>query len=206
MGMNRFLILSLIFLLHSYKCHGAGTNHYSEKVALFLEKIKNSYIPQTFDQVMEPGKLPDINEDKKTLIGIDLNSDGVRDDLEIFINRNFKNDYERENLKSVIRRAQKLFLDYEKMTDDQILKLLSNNAVELSCLDYATETLKLPISNEFKEFKIHNVIYNTNSRLNVLNKAHRRLVGRIYGDGHGDKDLRLKCIEKIEKKYMKKRT
>ena len=51
--------------------------------------------PQVFDGELEP-RMPDDDENDKTLEGIDANKNGIRDDVEIYINRRFDDpDYRR---------------------------------------------------------------------------------------------------------------
>lgn len=191
------LIFSSIFL---NSCLG-GSDYYRDRVEPFLKDLKPNYKPQVFDGVMEPAEFPDLDEDQKTSVGIDSNHDGVRDDMEIFINRNFKYDYEREPLKGEFRRAPNLFNNYKKMNKDELIVEMSNDSEELSCINYAYEYLKLPMSPEKKKYRSSESLYNTPQREAILTYISHECTGLAYGDGRGDKKIYPNCIKKIKEKY-----
>mgnify|MGYP003640090118 CR=1 FL=1 len=63
---------------------------------------KATYTPGVYDGNPEP-PYPDLEEDVKTLEGIDADKDGLRDDLEIWINRNGKDENERNLWRMYVR-------------------------------------------------------------------------------------------------------
>ena len=139
---NRFLIFSSLALC---SCLG-GSDYYHDRVAPFLNDLKPNYKPQVFDGVMEPTEFPDLEEDQKTLTGIDSNQDGVRDDMEIFINRNFKHEIERSSLKDELRRAPEFYRTYKKMTLDQFIVYESNTSEDNTCIWSGLKRLDLTAS------------------------------------------------------------
>ena len=198
--------LSLIIaLLLTQSCLGGGSDYYRDRVEPFLKDLKPNYKAQVFDGVMEPVEFPDLEEDQKTLVGIDSNHDGVRDDMEIFINRNFKYDYERNALKGDFKRAPYYFEHYKNMTPDEKIKAESNHSEELSCLSHVYGYLKLPISPEKKKYSGIDSLYNTGKRKAALSHNYQALAGKAYGNGYGDKTIFPNCIKKIEEKYAPKK-
>ena len=136
------IVLAFVVLV-TQSCLGGGSDYYRDRVEPFLKDLKQNYKPQVFDGVMEPAEFPDLEEDQKTLVGIDSNRDGVRDDMEIFINRNFKHDFERENLKIQFKRSIYFFNNYKKMTPDEIVIYDSNTSEDAQCIGYAYRNLKI---------------------------------------------------------------
>src|SRR5204863_9037043 len=70
-----------------------------------------------FDGIVEPS-FPDEKENNKTLEGIDSNHDGVRDDIEIWINRTSEDQFV-----SMVRKSEYRYLIH-------LLELLSLNKTE----------------------------------------------------------------------------
>lgn len=191
----------IFLILFTQSCLGSGSDYYRDRVEPFLNKLKPSYSPRNFDGVMEPSVFPDLEVDQKTLLGIDSNLDGVRDDMEIFINRNFKYDYERNALKGDFKRAPYFFSNYQKMSQAELIIQESNHSEELSCLSYASGQLNLPESPEAKSYSGASSLYNTPSRKMILTYIANKCAGMTYGDGHGDKEIYPNCIKKIKDKY-----
>jgi hypothetical protein len=182
-------------------CLSGGSDYYRDRVEPFLRELKPNYKPQIVDGVMEPAVFPDLEEDQETLVGIDSNKDGVRDDMEIFINRNFKYDYEREALKGDYKRAPYYFKNYKKLTADEKVVFESNYNEEQKCLTYAYEYLKLPISPEIRKYMGTASLYNTDKRKDAFNYEYQSMSGKIYGEGYGDPKVYSSCKKRIDDKY-----
>ncbi len=202
--MKKNILLILLTSLHLSSCMG-GSDYYRDRVRPFLEELKPHYKPQMVDGVMEPSVFPDLDEDQKTLVGIDSNHDDVRDDLEIFINRNFKYEYERDIFKAEFRRAPYFFENYKKMSKEELIVQMSNDSEESSCLSYAVGYLKLPESPESRKYINTASLYNTPKRKEILSYIEMKCIGIVYGDGHGDKTIYPNCVKKIEDKYRPKK-
>lgn len=193
------LVFGIVLLLNQ-SCLGGGSDYYRDRVAPFLKELKPHYRPQMVDGVMEP-TFPDLEEDQKTLVGIDSNHDGVRDDMEIFINRNFKYDYEREALKGDFKRAANYFEHYKTMTPDEKVRAESNSDEEMMCLRYAYSYLKLPRSPEKETYGSIDSLYNTRKRKDAHNDNYEAMAGKAYGDGQGDPNIYNNCKKRIDEKY-----
>lgn len=98
---NTLLIISVLSFTTS--CSWMRYDGYRERVRPYLEKIEDTYKPLVVDGVREPEKFPDLDENDDTVEGLDQNKDGVRDDIEIYINRQVFSRYERELLKETYR-------------------------------------------------------------------------------------------------------
>jgi len=181
-----------------------GSDYYRDRIGPFLKELKPHYKPQKVDGVIEPEKFPDLLEDQKTLIGIDLNHDGVRDDMEIFINRNFDNQVERENLKNEIKRTANFYMNYKKMTLDEFIMYESNDSADMNCIDYGIKYLGLKYSSEYVNYRSVEAIYNTKERSSTYSYFSTQLAGRAYGDGYEDKKIFESCKNKIDEKIKQK--
>lgn len=189
---------SFFFLLFIFSCSSGGSDYYRDRIEPFLLGLEPNYQPQVYDGVLEPSKFPDLDEDKKTLVGIDFNKDGVRDDLEIFINRNFHSQIERENFKNEIRRAPFFFNNYKTMSVGELVRHSSNRIADKKCIRYGIKVLSLKPSPEFDNYSSLDAIYNTKQRLSAYNYDYQRLAGREYGDGYSDPNIYEKCKAKID--------
>lgn len=197
--------LILLFLQSAVlsSCLG-GSHYYRDRVEPFLNELKPNYKPQVYDGVKEPNEIPDLEEDKKTLDGIDSNKDGVRDDLEIFINRNFHTWVERVNLKNEVRRAPKFFQNYKKMSVDEFIVHDSNGSYDQKCVLSGLALLGLEQSPELLKYRASEALYNTTERSAANSFKYQESAGRAYGDGYGDKKILEKCSEEINKHLLNK--
>lgn len=196
-------ILYLLLLLPQFGCIGPGVgSHYRRDVEPFLEKVNESYQPQVVDGVMEPKQFPDLEKDQETLLGIDSNGDGVRDDLEIYINRRYKFDYEREVYKKFYRHVQKFILTADSMTKDQLKGELNQFYADEDCFFYLHSNLKLPrTTDDFHSSFEYS--FNTQDRLDKFNLTTSALSpGDSYGSKNGTFAERFsECPESVKKKY-----
>lgn len=190
---NLFLLFFALFVVSCV----APADYYKSTVEPFLRNIKNEYKPQVFDGVMEPA-FPDLETDQKTLEGIDANHDGVRDDLEIFINRNFSTWIEREGLKNTVRRSLVLYKNYETMSPQDFVVFHSNIFVDNDCVLYGLKMFKLKQSKAYRTFSPAEAIYNTESRSEAY--SYRYPNGSIYGSEYGDKKIFADCTLFYEQK------
>jgi hypothetical protein len=197
--MKNYLLLIMVLPLVS--CLKGKADYYRDRVEPFLNELRSHYTPQVYDGVMEPQQIPDLDEDQKTLEGIDSNKDGVRDDMEIFINRNFKYDFERENLKADYKRVNYYFKNYKTMKPDERIRYESNSFEDLRCIRLAYLYVKASDAKEVINYRHSQALYNTRERKQAFEYDYRSLAGKMYGDGFGDPQIYLNCSKKIEEKY-----
>lgn len=114
-------------------------NYYLEKYNAIMgdlpNVVKEEKIRKTFDGVIEP-RFPDLNEDIKTVLGIDENANGIRDDIEIWINRKFKSYNHRQALKAYIKAmnsATVMGLQKNIVTYSELRKLYVEKEQALQC-------------------------------------------------------------------------
>ena len=163
-------ILVVLMSISLTSCLGVfnRNNYYKDEVVPFLETLEEDYRPQVVDGVMEPLKFPDLDEDQETLLGIDLNNDGVRDDVEIFINRKFKYDYERETEKVFFRHAQVYLKSAKSMTREQLKRERNQFHADTECYGYYKHFRNFPISIPSGSFDGYSIAFNTKERREVF--------------------------------------
>lgn len=130
-----YLFFISIFLVSS--CTNGWFETYESLMAPAISaKLAHPEILE-FDGELEP-PLPDPIENKKTVAGIDVNKNGVRDDVEIYINRTYDNPNIRMALKQYIR-EHSAFQDpgfiYQEKTAEQGM---ATTMKTLACLEFVS--------------------------------------------------------------------
>lgn len=116
-----------------------------------------------FDGVVEPD-FPDEKENNKTLEGVDSNHDGVRDDIEIWINRTAEDQYVRWAMKDYYKKA---LIMYKSFQDNQTELVIHKARAEMSDVAVCVSVLLVPYEKEFikkynrepREMNSHKLIY-----------------------------------------------
>lgn len=172
--MYKLLLITLIVIGSAgcFKQEKITKAKYEKKKKHFLEYAvpKESYTPGVYDGNPEP-PYPDLEEDVKILEGIDADKDGLRDDLEIWINRNGKD----KNIRSLLR-AKAIFL--RKMMSNK--KTKENGAkifVELTRLS-GCESLVESEDSENLSYYLSSYITNTNERKSHIESMHNMALPR----------------------------
>lgn len=174
---------------------------------IYIESIKKTYKPKVYDGVAEPKQLPNLEENRKTLLGIDSNKDGVRDDIEIYINRHFNQDYDREIYKKFFRRGTHFLKNAKTMTLVQVQNEINGFMQDLECDRYIAEFGYLNNIEDAKtmNFNQDKLLYDTEMRYNLYNEAIRKLRSSESGISTGTEAFKY-CPKSIQKKYpMKKK-
>lgn len=152
-----------------------------------IKVVNSSYYCQTEDpQPKNPGE-----EGKKTLLGVDSDGDGVRDDVEIWINTNLPNT-SKEN-KSQERIASKLLAKMFQMD-----LILQNNKESILILGQH----KIDLHNCYEITKsqdIQVIMYNTEERLFSLFKV----IGYFHGREIPDPVKKCKSLLDFQYELMK---
>lgn len=176
------------------------------KSETFIESIKGTYKPKKFEGVLEPIQLPDLIKNRKSLVGIDLNKDGVRDDLEVFINRYFEQDYDREIYKKFFRRGTHFFKYASKMNTQQLQEEMDGFSQDEECSRYLAAFGYLKNLNEFRVRRLTpwELLFNTPMRDNFLGLQQKRL--RSWGSGINNGQEAFKyCSSYVQQKYPMKK-
>lgn len=172
---------------------------------IYIESIKKTYKPKVYDGVAEPKQLPNLEENRKTLLGIDSNKDGVRDDIEIYINRHFDQDYDREIFKKFSRRGTHYFKTGKQMTVEQLQNEIDGFMQDLECSRYIAEFGYMKKNEQVRDrtFNIYDLVFDTKLRDSFLGEDIRKLRSGSSGVGTGTQAFKY-CPKNIRKKYPMK--
>ena len=205
-------VISVMVLVLTQSCSAFESDY--EKLMNPIKKIKLAEKKAgkpapAFDGVVEPD-FPDEKENNKTLEGVDSNHDGVRDDIEIWINRTAEDEYVRVAMKENYRKLLKahLALIDKKASEQDKLDRLSDSGEALHCLSmtlypYRKKYLikKIEILRLINE-NIQNISFNTSSRKNLLSQINsHHYIGATRAVKGGDISY---CSDKLDKKYLLK--
>lgn len=136
--------------------------------------------------VKDPGE-----EGKKTLLGIDADNDGVRDDVQVWIdNKFFGNDNLRKSFRQIARSIQKEFslLKENKSTIAATHEKLNSYKCLISFLGDTKPKAKKEIYDS-----IDPIIYNTKTRVQAALKISQQFNGEIIPIEHDDINYRVNC-------------
>ena len=114
-----------------------------------LEEKKLGKSPPIFNGITEPN-FPNEKQNNETFKGLDSNNDGVRDDIEIWINRIAEDEFVREALKEYYRKQIDLFESlYKNESEEKVHSKLSLFSAMDGCL--------LVLTSQYDElyFKTH---------------------------------------------------
>ena len=147
----------------------SNVNRYIEVIELTdIEKIK---------RLEDNGTIPKLNRDD-TLVGEDNNSNGVRDDIDIYIDEHYSKPKEHAAVIQSAKVLQKaLLVDKSNMDEIRKVDIEDNRAVH--CLFQVFEPAK--ISNE-----IESLTTNTKERLLEYLKYNKALDGTVSSEIEGD--------------------
>lgn len=170
----------------------------------------------TFGDEVEP-QFPDEDENNKTIAGVDKNNNGVRDDVEIWINRTAEDQYIRVQLKDYYK---KLFAMYEVFSRSNSSDLEKNELETqlreaMTCVStslYPYEKmyhLEKVERDRFYVNSLQTLTFNTSHRLELVSKANRyhyRTLREIntHDVGYCSPKVPLEYWEKVKKEYQKK--
>lgn len=174
---------------------------------IYIESLQNNYKPRVFDGVAEPRTLPDLKKNRETLLGIDSNHDGVRDDIEIYINHHFPQDYDREIYKNFFRRGSRFLKLGMKMSQEQAQKETDGFMQDLECSRYISEfgymkNIEEARNRTFDEYKL---MFDTEMRYDIYNTAIKKLKSGGSGVSSGAEAFKF-CPKSIQRKYPLKKS
>jgi hypothetical protein len=107
-----------------------------------LAEEKSGVKSRIYNGIHEPD-FPDEELNNKTIEGVDTNHDGVRDDVEIWINRTSENEYVALAMKDYYRQKLNMFLKAaeRKISPEQFLREEEKVTNSLFCLDMTTSVV-----------------------------------------------------------------
>jgi hypothetical protein len=143
--------------------------------------------------------MPNPTQNDETLLGIDTNSNGIRDDVEIYIYNRFQgytnSKVEREIAMQWAKRAQQTLISPETAYEDKKYELTDK---VLSCQFYYynkyledvdfQEWLKYIKQHDIFNAEFEDIIYNTKERLEAYFKYNQSMSGHVFEDYKYTKD------------------
>lgn len=206
MRANCTICIQLFVIIFSGSCFAGNyffpVNEYEPTDAeVFIEQFKRIYQPQVYDGIKEPDRVPSFQENRKTILGIDLNKDEVRDDLEIYINRKIESDTFRIIYKEYLRQYQQVFRNYEKWNKLQMQEVLSRRDGTLKCFQYLIGSGFLSKEDYKKQdMFLGFMILNTPER-NAVARAVNLKAGTVGADTPTPKSAFKYCPASIKMKF-----
>lgn len=98
-------VITILFLTYGYISREYEYNKLMSKIKSTKLKEEVENIPaKVFDGVIEP-KFPISDSEENSITGVDANNDGIRDDIEIWINRTAESDEIRKSFKDYYRKT-----------------------------------------------------------------------------------------------------
>ena len=147
------------------------------------------------------------SDGEKTLEGIDADNDGLRDDVEIWINETIKDRNERMAIKQYARDQIKFMMGYNK-SKEEVIKLHNQRMNSRECYNFFWFLSSDPLKEEDHWYSqiVNSKIFNTKERLERHTEVSDILGSYSYGANY-DTYLRGKnCEFKIEdlSRYLEK--
>lgn len=120
------------------------------KTMKIAEKKSGKQNP-VFDGIVEPD-FPDQKLNDSTIAGIDSNKDGVRDDVEIWINRIAEDEFVRWSMKDYYRKYYATIMAAaERQSEPKVHQTLVDFTNSVHCLSYMQEPYKREFIKKFKK-------------------------------------------------------
>ncbi len=138
--MKPIAIFILLILISSCTRKQFSSDMFLEPLKKMKEENKKQGRPNpTMDGFVEPD-FPIDEDNSKTFKGVDSNHDGIRDDVEIWINRMAEDGYVRASMKDYYRRyVSQLEDNFIDKATDQIQKDILLTQLSFSCLEAALQ-------------------------------------------------------------------
>jgi len=172
LGMKK--LVSLAFILVFF---GGCTSEYDKTMKVVYDiKTRDKDKNPIFDGEVEP-PIPNKTKNEETVLGIDSNKNGIRDDVDIWINRTARSSNERRAMREVAREEQK----WLKVGINPTRKEVNEVAV---ALDYAAICLNFFTTIERERFNnIFDIILDLHSNTDLRIKAKKRNNQFSYNGG-----------------------
>jgi hypothetical protein len=131
-----------------------------------------------------------VNTTNKTIEGVDSNHDGVRDDVEIWINRTAEDEYVRLSLKSKYKYMLKLFSYFKHSANSHVVATLwGDNISSDVCLAETVKKYNKKYINTYQmsgdeiyQKNIRNLFFNTSTRESLNNSFEKIKVTELIGN------------------------
>ena len=165
--------------------HSKGTGQ--DAVSTLIPSPAQKNVPEVINGYMLPPE-PDETINNSTLLGIDFNENGVRDDVERYVIKRFAKDPEFPKTKTAI--AMQYAWASQKILENPTMESRKFEDDTISCKFYWIDkvTKDLPIleamqflnKNDILDNQVTDTIYNTRIRIERQFKYNRALSGNIF--------------------------
>lgn len=153
-----------------------------------VREEKNGIPSRIFDSFQEP-HFP--TGDIDSLEGVDLNKDGIRDDIEIWINRNAESDQIRVAFKDYYKKTLKVFEDINKgVSDEEYSEAIRLQSLSGVCLVKAGRPYDKVYDEKYElgagsvySVRLHKLFSNTPYRKKIYRGFEKRdILGAIHNE------------------------
>jgi hypothetical protein len=173
----------------------SGCYDYEKNISDARDNKHNHPERRVFDGEVEP-VFPDEADNNKTLLGIDSNNNGVRDDLDIWINYVGLDRNHRFALRELVREEAARLKAGELNESDVVAQSAKNFYDAESCAIFFERQLKLEESPTYNMAKL---IYNSKQRVESYEKYHSRAI--VYKSNNNNLNVSngyIACKFKVE--------
>jgi hypothetical protein len=157
-----------------------------------------------FDGEVEPS-IPNRSENDKTVLGIDSNKNGIRDDVEIWINRTALDYNERMAMRQYARAQQERLRVCSKQSKNEISKAETNELFASYCLSAVSDYRR---KKNYMSHQIWQITLSNSSRKDCPKFFDQFTYSMGGGEGdagklHGNCTFKIENLEEVIKKYHK---
>lgn len=194
-NLKSFIIIPLVFL---------GSCSKYEKIISDAKKFKKSHNEKRIiDGELEP-PFPSKKENNRTLLGLDVNKNGIRDDIDIWINYVGRDSNHRMALRQLAREEVKRMLAGASKNTEAYNQIAKDIWDGLLCTSYFE--LKGYDDNQAPSFLMSNLVYNTDLREKAYERFHESsLVYKSNNENINTENTYLACKFKLEMVVNKNR-
>ncbi|AXY60070.1 hypothetical protein [Acinetobacter sp. WCHAc010052] len=168
----KILVLSILFLSVLSACQSeyAPVGKHSE-TATFTEQIS---------KMEDAGELPEL-ERTDTIAGIDTDENGIRDDIDAYIQKNFKN-IDQQNAVKQFAKSMQQFILIDPGNRQAAKEASIKNSMAISCiyLRFSADTAYKTVN------EIDAITTNTKKRLLASNAVDKALDGTVISEQNGE--------------------
>jgi len=150
--MKVILFISLFFLV--------SCNDYQKLMKPAIEaKLNDKNTKPVFDGEVEP-ELPDFDKIVQDDVGVDQNKNGIRDDVDIWINRTGKNYNERMAMRQFAHAIEKMIINCNLNINNDLQVKTDNWLASTQCLRFITKSDEVDQYAEgYPVYNLEKVIY-----------------------------------------------
>lgn len=150
-----------------------------EKLMKPAIEAKNKNPNLVFDGEIEP-PFPDREENDKTILGVDVNNNGVRDDVDIWINRTFMYADQRKALKQYAKSYITELIEAPKLDKKLAFDLRQESEARVDCLMSVFHAYDMNSSKTISNLR--SIIQFPDFRDKADFLQHNLLAGQVIGD------------------------